>query len=231
VHRFLRKLAKTQAIDSPVPVRIGAGGEEEVSFIPGDVAVQPYPAWSMSEGALASVGRLIRRFHDASRSIQVDPLGQWPTDLSDPEGGDFLCHNDVCLENVVFRDGDAVGLIDFDLAAPGRPVWDLAMAARYWVPLLDPESASASGRAHLDPGPRLRILVDAYGLPVEDRAMFMSVVQQATEVARAFVADRVDVGDANFIQALDEHGGWRRWDRIQSWLADRSERFTDLLCS
>ena len=56
----------------------------------------------------------------------------------------MLCHNDVCLENVVFRNGHAAALIDFDLAAPGRPLWDVAMTARYWVPMLDPTSAAAS---------------------------------------------------------------------------------------
>ena len=30
------------------------------------------------------------------------------------KGGPIVCHNDVCLENVVFRDGEAVGLLDFD---------------------------------------------------------------------------------------------------------------------
>lgn len=43
----------------------------------------------------------------------------------------MLCHNDVCPENVVFRDGRAAALIDFDLAAPGRALWDIAMTARH----------------------------------------------------------------------------------------------------
>ena len=29
-----------------------------------------------------------------------------------------MCHNDVCPENVVFRDGIAVALLDFEFAAP-----------------------------------------------------------------------------------------------------------------
>ncbi|MBA2947798.1 phosphotransferase [Streptomyces himalayensis] len=36
----------------------------------------------------------------------------WPRDLADPEGGTLLCHNDVCPENVVFRDGRATAFID-----------------------------------------------------------------------------------------------------------------------
>ena len=41
-----------------------------------------------------------------------------------------MCHNDVCPENVVFRDGIAVALLDFEFAAPGRPVYDVAQLAR-----------------------------------------------------------------------------------------------------
>lgn len=103
----------------------------------------------------------------------------------------MLCHNDVCPENVVFRDGRATALIDFDLAAPGRPLWDVAMAARYWVPMLDPESAAALHPAGLDVPKRLRLLADSYGLSRQQRAELPGVIEQATASCRAFVADRV----------------------------------------
>jgi Ser/Thr protein kinase RdoA (MazF antagonist) len=62
---------------------------------------------------------LMRRFHDASRSF--DPSSStWSDEMADPARGTVVCHNDVCLENVVFRDGIAVGLLDFDFVAPGR---------------------------------------------------------------------------------------------------------------
>ena len=82
--------------------------------------VPPYPAWAQADAALASVATLLRRLHDAARSF--DPAGStWSTEMADPAGGPIVCHNDVCLENVVFRDGVAVGLLDFDFAAPGPP--------------------------------------------------------------------------------------------------------------
>ena len=48
-----------------------------------------------------------------------------------------MCHNDVCPENVVLRDGIAVALLDFEFAAAGRPVYDLALLARLCVPIGD----------------------------------------------------------------------------------------------
>ncbi len=141
----------------------------------------------------------------------------------------MLCHNDVCPDNVVFRDGRAVGLIDFDMAAPGRPLWDVAMTARYWVPMLDPASATALYPAGLDAPARLRILADSYDLSLRERAELPGVIEQATAVCRAFVARRVADGDTIHLRALAERGGWERWDRIQAWLVRHRETFTAAL--
>jgi hypothetical protein len=144
-------------------------------------------------------------------------------------GGTVLCHNDVCPENVVFRDGRAAALIDFDLAAPGRPIWDLAMTARYWVPMLDPKSAAIAGSDGLDATSRLRLLADSYGLAPQERAELPGVIEEATEMGRVFVANRVADGDPVYVQAIAEHGGWERWDRIQTWLVTHRETFMTAL--
>ncbi|MGW2643110.1 aminoglycoside phosphotransferase family protein [Streptomyces sp. NPDC001348] len=149
LHAYLLALEEHGFAAAPTPVRLTADGREQLTFIPGDVAVPPFPDWAMTKAALESVGGLLRRLHDTGAAVAVDARAEWPRDLADPEGGTMLCHNDVCPENVVFRDGRAVALIDFDLAAPGRPLWDVAMTARYWVPILDPGSAAdLDCRAH-----------------------------------------------------------------------------------
>ncbi|WP_348540989.1 phosphotransferase [Streptomyces sp. SAI-041] len=214
---------------APTPVGLTADGREELTFIPGDVALPPFPPWVLTTTALESVGLLLRRLHAASATITVDPDVKWPQDLADPEGGTMLCHNDVCPDNVVFRDGRAAALIDFDLAAPGRPLWDVAMAARYWVPMLDPVSAAALYPAALDAPARLRILAESYDLSAGERTVLPGVIEQATEVCRAFVTRRVADGDPVYLQALQDRGGWERWDRMQTWLADHRETFTAAL--
>jgi aminoglycoside phosphotransferase (APT) family kinase protein len=142
-----------------------------------------------------------------------------------------MCHNDVCPENVVFRDGSACGIIDFDMAAPGRPIWDVAMTARYWVPTIDPLSAEAIYPAGLDVDLRLRVLADGYGLSAEERAELPHVLEEATEVCRAFVARRVASKNPLYLAVLEERGGWGRWDRIQGWLASKRASFADALLS
>jgi hypothetical protein len=226
LHAYLLALKEHGFDAAPVPVGLTEDGCEQLTFIPGDVALPPFPDWVMTKTALESVGSLLRRLHEASVAVEVDTRARWPRDLADPEGGTMLCHNDVCPDNVVFRDGCAAALIDFDLAAPGRLLWDVAMTARYWVPMVDPGSAAAFYPSGLDAPARLRILADSYGLSPRDRAELPGAIEQATEVCRAFVAARVTDGDPVYLQALAERGGWERWDRMQTWLADRRETFT-----
>lgn len=133
LHVYLRALHEAGFDGAPEPKEL-TGEREVLSFVHGDVAIPPYPQWAHGEDELASVGRLLRRMHEASAGIPI-PEAQWPAEFADPEAGTgggpdlVLCHNDACPENIVFRDGRAAALIDFDFAAPGRPLWDLALAA------------------------------------------------------------------------------------------------------
>ncbi|WP_226961928.1 MULTISPECIES: phosphotransferase [Streptomyces] len=202
----------------PEPLAIGPDGREQLGFVPGDVPLPPFPDWAMTEAALRSVGALLRRLHGASAALPPpDASTGWSTELADPEGGSVLCHNDACLENVVFREGRAVALIDFDLAAPGRPLWDVAQAARYWAPMRDPRSRAGFYPEGLDAIARARVLADGYGLTPRDRADLPEAIERATAVGRAFVARRVANGDPVYRRAVAEGGGWARWDRIQRW--------------
>ena len=161
IHRFLTALHDTGFDGASVPVGVDPDGRERLLFIPGEVAVAPLPAWFQADAVLASIADLMRRFHEAARSF--DPTGEsWSDEMEDPAGGPVVVHNDVCPENVVFRDGVAVALIDFDFAAPGRPVHDLASMARMCGPVDDdtergpaglgpgrPAGPAPSGRRHL----------------------------------------------------------------------------------
>ena len=91
-----------------VLVGIDEDGRERLVFIDGEVPLAPYPDWSQSDTALASIAGLLRGLHDAARGF--DPLGlTWNDSLADPAGGTLVCHNDVEPSNVVFRDGIAEG--------------------------------------------------------------------------------------------------------------------------
>lgn len=160
LHEFLDYLV-ANGFQAPAPRGQDSSGREILSFIPGDVPIPPYPEWALTDEALDSLGRLLRRYHNAAFSFALDDP-HWSDELRDPTGTELICHNDVCLENVVFRNGQAVALLDFDFAAPGRAIWDLAMTAGMCVPIRPPDVPLA-GQGAFDPFGRLAVLARAYG--------------------------------------------------------------------
>ena len=164
IHALLRHVRRAGFDGVPDPLSLDPGGEERLVFIPGDVPFPPFPRWSQTDEVLASTVKLLRRFHDATVGFVAPADAAWSDEMADPDGGDVICHNDVCPENVVFRGGEAVALLDFDFVAPGDRLFDLARLALMTVPLDDPDDAARTGRTGLDPFVRLRVVADAYGL-------------------------------------------------------------------
>ena len=209
-------------------MEIQADGRERLRFIEGDVAVPPFPAWVQTDHALSSIADLMRSFHEASSRLPVI-RAKWSDELADPCGGTMICHNDVCPENVVFRDGEAVALLDFDFAAPGRPLFDLAAFARMCVPIDDDLSASRLGFRELDRPARLRLVAETYGLNAEGRHTLVELLDRPMENGGSFVQRRVDAGDLNFIRMLDEMGGMERYERRLRWWHASRETFVRTL--
>jgi len=149
--------------------------------------------------------------------------------MADPEGGSMICHNDVCLENVVFRDGRAIGLLDFDFAAPGRPIRDLAAFARTCVPIDDDLSAVRLGFEVIDRPGRLRLVADTYGLDSSGRQELLEHLDRSMRGGGVFVQRRADAGDPNFIRMLREMGGMERYDRRLRWWEEARHLFVDAL--
>jgi Ser/Thr protein kinase RdoA (MazF antagonist) len=236
LHAYLGALRDAGFDGVPRPLRLRDDGYEEVSFIPGDVAVTPYPDWSLQDHALESAARLLRRMHEASAQIPLPEAVEavdWPTDFADPKGQTadaVLCHNDFCPENVVFRDGEAVAAIDFDFAAPGRPLWDLALAAWYWIPMTPPQVAEFEGQGGLDPIRRLRLFADAYGLGKADRRALLDLYPPLLEITRHFIAARVAAADPVFTR-IDAERDPLRWEKCLAWHAELRERFLTALLS
>lgn len=228
IHAFLRHLRSSGFDGVPEPVSIDGGGRERLSFIDGDVPYPPFPAWSQTDEALASTAALLARFHDAASAFTPPEGASWSDEMADPEGGTVICHNDVCPENVVYRRGEAVALLDFDFAAPGRPIYDLAQLAKMCVPLDAPEDAARLGRGTLDPFHRLRLVADSYGLPA-GREDFLEAIATAIAVGERFVRRHVDRGEPGFVEMWRQTGGSARLERRRAWFRDNRRRFAAAL--
>jgi hypothetical protein len=228
VHRFLSALHASGFDGASVPVGVDADSRERLQFIEGDVPLPPYPEWAQTDPALASIAALMRRFHTASRSFDATGAA-WSAEMADPAGGPIVCHNDVCLENVVFRDGIAVALLDFDFAAPGRAVYDLAQMARMCVPIDDDVNAARLGWHPADRPTRLRLVADTYGLDPAARRELLAILSESIERGGEFVRRRVDASDPGFVKMWNDMGGTERFDRRRRWWAEHREVFADAL--
>lgn len=198
-------------------------GRDILTFLEGDVpGDNDPPAWATSTPALASVARLARSLHDASEEYRPrqpirerDPSRPVPTfPAGEPR---LIAQRDITPGNTVFRDGEAWGLIDFDLSDETTRSIDLANTAMHWVPLRDPVDRRPVD-VDVDVGLRLRTMLDAYGRDAVSAALLL----EACELRFA--------GGYAAMKWAAEHlgGGWARmWDdgvgdvsrRRVSWFA------------
>jgi hypothetical protein len=228
IHAFLRAVRHAGFEGAPSPIGIDDDGRERLVFIDGEVPLAPYPDWRQSDTALASIARLLRGLHDAARGFDAQGL-TWEDSLADPAAGTLICHNDVCPENVVFRDGIAVALLDFEFAAPGRPVYDLAHLARLCVPIEDDLDQARLGWRPADRLARLRLVADAYGLDRHGRAELLPAINDAIDRLETAVRRSVAHGDPNSIAMWNRTGGSQRYDRRRRWWTNHHDRFAAAL--
>jgi hypothetical protein len=188
------------------------GTTEILTYIDGHAAVPPVPAETLTDAALVSVATLLRRYHRAVASF--DPEGYaWPRPIPAQFRAGLVSHNDVHPANLVFRDGRAVALIDFDLAGPGSAAWDLAAAARCWAPLLDDQDISDCRRGRALE--RFRIFVHASGLTRAQRRLVAEAVVANHDWTYAIVTEAAAAGHQGFADhwraVAAPAGRARRW--------------------
>jgi Ser/Thr protein kinase RdoA (MazF antagonist) len=194
-----------------------AEGRETLTYIAGDAALEP---WALTDDALVSVASLLRRFHDAVASFDASGY-VWPQAVPAAFRDGTISHNDPNLDNVVFVDGRAVALIDFDLASPGSAVWDVACAARLWAPLRADEDLPEALRGRTLE--RLRLFADAYGLAAQQRERMVDALAEAHAWCYRIVRGAVGSGHEPF-ERMWREGGEQRAERTRAWLVAHKEQ-------
>jgi hypothetical protein len=202
-------------------------GREVLSFIPGQAVIEPAPNWALTDEALVSVAGLLRRYHANAESF--DPRGYaWPHPVPAAFRGGLVAHNDPNLDNVIFVGGRAVALIDFDLASPACAAWDVACAARLWAPLRAEQDVPEALRGRTLA--RLRLFVDAYGMPMQERPRVIDAMAQAHDWCYRVVGAAVAAGHVEFVR-MWHHGGAERTRRTREWLASHGPHMRRALAS
>ncbi|TDP91172.1 aminoglycoside phosphotransferase family protein [Labedaea rhizosphaerae] len=218
VRAFLTHLADAGFAGAPRWLGVDDRGRDVLDFIPGDVAIPPYPAWAAREELLVSVARLQRSLHVASAGFRLPAGLTWPEHRN--PAGELVCHTDLCLENVVVREGRAVAFVDFDMAHPVDPLFDIAIAARHWVPLRDPADGHWPGVDHVR---RFAVFAEAHELPGAERDRLVGMLLRFLDQALANMRAKAESGHPGFA-ALWADGYEDMNRRSHKWLQEhRSE--------
>ncbi len=222
VHTFLQHLV-ANGLDGVVPTPLGFDerDREILSFLDGEIALPPSRAWIAGDELLVSVADLQRRLHDVARSYVIPPNAVWDADvtpgyLPDRAHGALVCHNDLCVENVVIRDSRAAGVIDFDYAGPVNPLFDIAVAVRHWAPARAPEDLADLVTA-VDPVARFRLFLDVHELDAEQRAEVTVLLDDFLERAFLNVQRLAGQGEAGFA-AMIADGYLEQNRRSLAWI-------------
>lgn len=217
VHALFLHLRSHGFACAPEPISINKG-RERLGYIEGVVPHFPYPSWCTADDTLVTVAAALRQYHDAAGTFVIPPEAEFCLDLADPNGGTIICHNDVRPENVVFRDGQVAGFIDFDFAAPGSILWDIARSLIVWIPIDVPELAHSYHFGGLDPFRRLKLFCDTYALPIGERALLIDTIERCGIKCEAFVKSQVDAGKPAFVEMWNKHQIGKIYDRRRQWL-------------
>lgn len=170
--RLLRHLEAVGFAGAPRYLGVDELGRDIFSYVEGDV----HPKWQRwTDEQVEAAGRLLRAFHDASAGSAL------------AAGQETVCHHDAGPNNFVFQDGLPVALIDFDFAAPGTALDDLAYAAWAWCISSKPQRLPVEAQAA-----QVRLLVDAYGFASGDRAAIVEAIVARQEQNIRWWKERLD---------------------------------------
>lgn len=175
-------------------------GREVLSYVEGRAAVSASDrAAARTDDGLVRVARMVRAFHDLTHGTSA------------AGDRDVVCHNDLAPKNTVY---DAawrpLAFVDWDLAAPGERVHDVAHVCWQYLDL-GPGVTDVGEAAR-----RIRLIRDAYG-PIDGERLLDTVLWWQDRCGRGIEAG-ADRGEPAIV-ALRERGVVREVRAAREWVA------------
>lgn len=234
VQAYLTHLHSKGFTAAPQPLGYDGQGREVLSFVAGEVPVEPLPDWAITPQVLAALARLVRRLHDTAQGWTPPPGAVWGSIPGTPPAGvvplfdvpDLISHQDYCPGNVVFRDRLPAAFIDFDLARPTTRVADAVNALYWWVPLQDPRDRPPA-LTDADAAARVRLFADAYGMDAAQRSEIVTVAVR--RAANATLTMRAAAQVDPVFRRWWEEGVKDRMPRAERWVTANADRLRDHL--
>ncbi|MEV6850626.1 GNAT family N-acetyltransferase [Actinoplanes sp. NPDC051411] len=201
VHRLLRHFEERQWAGAPRFLGTDDRGRDMLGFIDGTVPARPGQE-IRSERSLVAVARLVREFHDLTAG----------TDLAG--GHEVVCHNDLSPKNTVYRESLPVAFVDWDIAAPGERIHDVAHVCWQYVGL-GPAVPDAAEAARL-----VRVIADAYGLA--DRTALVDTIMWWQDRCWRGIDAAAEAGEPAMVR-LRERGTVEDVRAAYDWTSDHRD--------
>lgn len=173
VQRFLRHLRARGFDYAPEVIGMDDADTEILANIDGTSSLRPWPGVLRTDDGLRQIGRMLADLQTAAASFPALDDDQWrtsavPVETALIKAGEPLAprHGDIGPWNMIWQGDRLVGLIDWDMAEPAPPWWDIGQAAWYCVPLIAGERhrINCGFTSTPDLGHRFAVLCEAFGL-------------------------------------------------------------------
>jgi hypothetical protein len=144
VHALLQHLSTKDYLHSP-RVRESTQEFEELDYLEGAVALRPWPPCLLKDSGLIAIGEALNAYHHAVADFIPPPNAVWRDPDRRWSTGQIIRHGDLGPWNMVWREDQLVGFIDWDMVEPGDALEDIAQIAWHSVPLRTPELCQHCG--------------------------------------------------------------------------------------
>ena len=161
-------------------------GRDILSYLEGEI--WPDSGSGLSDALLEQAARAIRRYHDATVGSRLS------------RGQEIVAHHELGPHNTIFQGGYLVGFIDWDDAAPGTRLRDLANAVYNYVDVGHWANQTTGVQAR-----RIRLMCAAYGWddPIAIVNDFEADLQQA-------LRNHEQAGRTGAVRVFQEEVRWMR---------------------
>lgn len=180
VHDLLNYLSTNHFAYSPHVLNNDKEGREVLSYFDGESGKAGWKQITTDEG-LRKYAKFLRTYHDAVAGYKPSDQLEWANGAKGLKSGQIVCHGDFGPWNIVWKDGDPIGLIDWDLAHPNTAEYDILYALEYAAPFRDDKAViewhhfeEVPDRKH-----RIEVFLEAYGTPmIDDVATKLAAMQR-----------------------------------------------------
>jgi len=231
VHALLHHLESVGFDAAPRALGTDGQGREVASYlegVAGTLGPQRLAPGFQTVEACRAIGAWLRAFHEAQAGFEPDPALPWRVVSGRAlRSGEVVVHHDVGTYNTVLRPDGSFAVIDFDFAAPGLPVEDLAYVLWSWTPLWHDPAAVRREMGQVTMADRLHkfaAVLDGYGADAAVRAQAPAAVLRCMRDHSRTLEELAAQGDPAFVLMVAE-GHAERPKRDAEWFSERQDLF------